>query len=179
MIIAITVITIGNSWAYLTSSSSKATTEPITVGTLELTVNPETSSMTIKDVSSGSSGTLYQTTTNSGTSPGNLKLGFGNFQESIATDVPVTPAGKDTLLESVQVNVKLVKESDGTLVRQITQSSDNTVPIKDLEKLSVSNIVMYPDTSYKLVIYYEIPNNTDDGIQGKKLNFDITYKLTS
>lgn len=79
MITVVTVITIGNSWAYLMSSSSKATTEPITVEAFKLTIGPDTSLMTIRDVLPGSSGVLYQTITNSGTVPGKLKIEFGNI----------------------------------------------------------------------------------------------------
>jgi hypothetical protein len=178
IIVTITTITIGNSWAYLISSSSEATTKPITVKTIQLTINPDTSLITIKDVLPGSTGTLYQTITNSGAVPGKLNIKFDTISESIATEIP-TATGTSTLLDSVMVNMKLVKTSDDSLVKQLAGSDSNPVPIASCSGLSVSNIPMDSNTSYKLVVDYEIPSKTDTGIQGKKLSFGITYILTT
>jgi hypothetical protein len=165
-------------WAFFADTTT-STGNGITVGTLHLTTDPDTSYMTIEGVSAGSSDTLYQTITNSGTVPGKLRIDFGNIQESVAAEVPSKTTGKDDLLHSVRVNVKLVKASDGTLVKQLTGSESTLVPIISCRELSVSNIPMYTNTAYKLVVYYEIPPNTDGGIQGKKLTFGVTYTLST
>jgi predicted ribosomally synthesized peptide with SipW-like signal peptide len=177
IIVMVATIACANTFAYFQDTIT-STGNTITTGTLYLSLDPTTSLMTITGVSPGSSGTLYQTVSNSGTLPGNLKIDFGTITESMAEGTPSTPAGKDTLLHSVRVNIKLVKASDGTLVKQLTGSSSNLVPIISCSGLSVSNISVDPNTSYKLVIYYEIPEKTDSGIQGKKLTFDVTYTLS-
>jgi hypothetical protein len=163
-------------WAFFADTTT-STGNGITVGTLHLTTDPDTSYMTIEGVSAGSSDTLYQTITNSGTVPGKLRIDFGNIQESVAVFSKTT--GKDNLLHSVRVNIKLVKASDGTLVKQLTGSESNLVPIISCRELSVSDIPMDTSTAYKLVIYYEIPSKTDNGVQGKKLTFGVTYTLST
>jgi hypothetical protein len=172
------VITIGNTWAFITSNEVK-NTGTINLGILHLTTDPDTSMMTIKNVSPGSQGTLYHTITNSGTVPGKLKIDFSNFQESVATEGTSKTTGKDTLLHNVKVNIKLVKASDGTLVKRLKGSESNFVPIISCRELCVSNIPMDANTAYKLVIDYEIPDKTDNGIQGKKLTFGVTYTLST
>ena len=150
----------------------------ITTGILHLTINPDTSFLTIEGVSPGSSGSLGQTITNSGTVPGKLKIDFGDIQESALTAVPATN-GTDTLSNSVKVNIRMVKADDGSLVKQIAGSDLTHVPIKSCSGLSVSNITIDANTAYKLVIYYEIPSGTDTGIQGKRLTFGVTYTLST
>jgi spore coat-associated protein N len=179
ILIIVTVVTIAaaNTWAYYQDTLT-STGNTIKTGTLYLTTDPDTSLMTIEDVSPGSSGTLYQTITNSGTMPGKLKTDFGTITESVATEVQ-SSTGTDTLLNSVKVNIQLVKAEDGTLVEQLAGSDSNPVPIASCSGLSVSNIAMDANTAYKLVVYYEIPSETDNGIQGKRLTFGVTYTLST
>lgn len=179
MLIIGTVATVAGAetWAYFTDTVT-STGNTIKIGTLYLTSDPDTSLLTIEGVSPGSSGTLYQTITNSGTLSGKLKIDFSTITETAATEVPSTITGTDTLLDSVRVNAKLVKASDGTLVKQLAGSDSNPVSITSCSGLSVSNIAMDANTAYKLVIDYEIPSGTDTGIQGKKLTFGVTYTLS-
>lgn len=174
---AVVTVAGAETWAYYQDTIS-ITGTTIQTGTLYLTSDPDTSLLTIADVSPGSSGTLYQTITNSGTLPGKLKIDFGNIQESVVKEVP-SSTGTDTLLDSVKVNIKLVKADDSTLVEQLAGSDSYPVSIESCNGLSASNIAMEANTSYTLVVYYEIPAGTDTGIQGKKLTFGITYTLSS
>jgi hypothetical protein len=174
-----TVVTIAaaNTWAYYQDSIT-STGNGITVGTLYLATDPDTSFMTIEGVKPAGSGTLYQTITNSGTLPGKLKIDFGTITESVSTEVP-SATGIDTLLESVKVNIQLVRASDGSLVQQLAGSDLNPVPIKSCSGLTVSNIPLDANTAYKLLIHYEVPTNADNGIEGKKLTFGVTYTLST
>jgi type 1 fimbria pilin len=173
------VITIAtaNSWAYF-QGNIISTGNEIKTGTLYLTTDPDTSLQTIENVSPNSSGTLHQKILNSGTLPGKLKIDFSSIQESVATEVP-SATGKDTLLDSVKVNVKLVKADDGSLVQQLAGVDLNTVPIESCSGMSISNIAMDANTAYKLIIYYKVPSDTDNGIEGKKLTFKVTYTLST
>lgn len=164
-------------WAYVQETVT-STGNGITVGTLHLIIYPDTQVLTIEGVSPGSSGSLGQTITNSGTVPGKLKIVFGDIQENALTAVPATN-GTDTLLNSVKVNIQLVKADDGSLVQQLVGSDLTPVPIESCSRLSVSNIAMDANTAYKLLIFYKIPSGTDMGIQGKKLTFGVTYTLST
>lgn len=165
-----------NTFAFFTDTVT-STGNAITTGTLYLSFDPTTSVMTITGVSPGSSGTLYQTVSNAGTLPGNLKINFDTVSESVDTEVPSTVTGTDTLLESVLVNIKLVRASDNALVQQLVGSNSNPVPIGSCSGLSISDIPVDANTEYKLVVDYNIPLETDSGIQGKKLTFGATYML--
>jgi spore coat-associated protein N len=177
IISAAATIAAANTWAFF-SDSITSTGNEITTGTLHLTINPDTSFMTIEGVTPGSSGSVDQIITNSGTVPGKLKIDFGGIQESADTEVP-SATGTSTLLDSVMANIKLVKASDGSLVKQLVGTDLDTVPIASCSGLSVSNIPIDANTAYDLVIHYEIPSNTDTGIQGKKLTFGVTYTLST
>ena len=173
----VATIACANTFAFF-SDTIESTGNTITTGTLYLSFDPATSLMTITEASPGSSGTLYQTVTNSGTIPGKLKIDFDTIRESVATEVPSTVTGTDTLLDSVEVNIKLVKASDNTLVRQLVGSDSNPVSIASCSGLTVSDIAVDANTEYKLVVDYNIPLETDGGIQGKKLTFGVTYTLS-
>jgi predicted ribosomally synthesized peptide with SipW-like signal peptide len=173
---AFTMATV-TTWAYYNDITTLSE-NTITVGTLCLTTNSHTSLMTVEDVSAGSSGTMYQTITNSGNVPGKLKIEFDTIKEIVVTEIP-SSTGTDTLLDSVKVNIKLVKADDDSLVQQLAGSDLYPVPIASCSGMSIPNIAIADNTAYKLVIFYEVPKDTDTGIKGKMLTFGVKYTLTS
>lgn len=152
-------------WAAF-SDTETSSGNTFTAGTLDLTLGASTTTGTdINNVYPGASGSKSWTLSNVGTIPGLLSLQFNVYDATEGTPTTINPAGDDTINEALQVQVLV----DGN---QLYSGS-----LAGLKTASLDTTALTNGGSSDVTVNWNVPMDTDNGIQGDATGYDVTFTL--